>query len=429
MSRLTAKPAGGRLHYGWVVAAVTFLTLLASAGIRSASGVLIVPLEQEFGWSRAAIALPISIGLLVYGLVGPFAAGFIERFGPRAVMLAALGVFSLGFGLTPLAHSIPALILLWGLLIGAGTGTAAMVLAAIVAGRWFLAQRGLVMGLLTGSAAAGQLVFLPLLAHLMLLVGWRGAVLIGCGIALALVPVVLLFMRDRPADLGLLPYGQRAGGPAAPPPPAGNPFAVAFAALGRGITSRDFWLLSGSFFICGASTIGLIGTHFIAACVDHGIPEVTAAGMLAGMGVCNFIGTTASGWLSDRFDSRYLLFWYYALRGLSLLFLPYAFDLSIWGLALFGLFYGLDWIATVPPTVRLTANAFGIESAGMMYGWITVTHQLGSATAAYGSGLVRTLMGDYYAAFLFAGLMCLAAAVIVLAVTAPPRPVLAEATP
>ena len=422
MSLPAATPAA-RLHYGWIAVGVTFLTLLAAAGVRSAPSVLMVPLEEEFGWSRAAIALPISLGILAYGIVGPFAAGFIERFGPRAVMLAALAVFSLGFGLTPLAHTTSVLILLWGVLVGAGTGMTAMVMAAIVAGRWFVARRGLVMGLLTGSAAAGQLIFLPLLANLMLVVGWRGAVLIACGLVLALVPVVALFMRDRPADVGLLPYGQRSGAATAPGP-AGNPFTVAFVALGRGAAHRDFWLLSASFFVCGASTIGLVGTHFIAACVDHGIAEVTAAGMLAGMGVCNFIGTTASGWLSDRFDSRWLLFWYYALRGLSLLFLPYAFDLSLWGLALFGLFYGLDWIATVPPTVRLTANAFGMENAGLMYGWITVAHQLGSALAAYGAGLVRTLAGDYYPAFLFAGLMCLTAAVIVLTVR---RPVLAEA--
>ncbi len=427
MSRLVAKLAAGRLHYGWVAVGVTFLTLLVAAGVRSAPGVLIVPLEQEFGWSRAAIALPISIGLLLYGIIGPFSAGFVDRFGLRAVMLAALMLFGAGFGLTPLAGSTWTLMLLWGVLVGSGTGMTAMVMGAIVAGRWFLARRGLVMGLLTGSAAAGQLVFMPLLANLAVAFGWRSAVLVACGIVLAMVPIVALLMRDRPADVGLLPYGQAKGTPDVAPRPAGNPFAVAFAALGRGVVSRDFWLLSGSFFVCGASTIGLIGTHFIAACVDHGIPEATAAGMLAAMGVCNFLGTTASGWLSDRFDSRYLLFWYYALRGLSLLFLPYAFDLSLWGLALFGLFYGLDWIATVPPTVRLTANAFGIESAGLMYGWITLTHQLGSATAAYGGGLVRTLLGNYNAAFLFAGLMCLGAALIVLAVTAPQRPVWAEA--
>jgi predicted MFS family arabinose efflux permease len=426
MSRLVAKLAAGRVHYGWIAVGVTFLTLLVAAGIRSAPGVLLVPLEREFGWSRATVALPVSIGLLVYGVVGPFSAGFIERFGLRAVMLAALALFGLGFGLTPLVGASWQLIVLWGIVVGCGTGMTAMVMGAMVAARWFVTRRGLVMGLLTGSAAAGQLVFMPLLANLVVAFGWRVAVLVACALALTMVPVVALFMRDRPGDVGLKPYGQAAAAVVAPPAAPGNPFGTAFAALGRGLGARDFWLLSGSFFVCGASTIGLIGTHFIAACVDHGIAEGTAAGILAGMGVCNFIGTTASGWLSDRFDSRYLLFWYYALRGMSLLFLPYAFDLSVWGLALFGLFYGLDWIATVPPTVRLTANAFGIQNAAVMYGWITVTHQLGSAAAAYGSGLVRTLFGDYTSAFVLAGLLCFGAAVLVL-VIAPPRPVLAEA--
>jgi MFS family permease len=223
-------------------------------------------------------------------------------------------------------------------------------------------------------------------------------------------------MRNQPADLGLKPYGLPADAPDAPSPSRTNPFVAAFSALGTAVGSRDFWLLSGSFFVCGASTIGLIGTHFIPACLDHGIPEATAAGMLAAMGVCNFIGTTASGWLSDRCDNRRLLFWYYALRGLSLLFLPYAFDLSFWGLSLFGLFYGLDWIATVPPTVRLAGNSFGVERAGMMYGWITVMHQIGSATAAYASGLLRTYRGDYFDAFIAAGVLCFVAATLVLGI-------------
>ena len=406
-----------RLHYGWVVAAVSFLTLLVAAGIRSAPGVLLVPLEQAFGWSPATLALPISIGLLLYGLIGPFSAGFIERFGLRAIMLVAIVMFDIGFGLTPFITAPWQLLLLWGVLVGCGTGMTAMVLGAIIAGRWFVARRGLVMGLLTASSAAGQLIFIPLLAALAADTSWRLAVWVGCALALMPLPLVALFMRDRPADLGLSAYGElvAAAGPL-PRLPAGNPFAVTLSALGRGVASRDFWLLSASFFVCGASTIGLIGTHFIAACVDHGLAEASAAGLLAAMGVCNFIGTTLSGWLSDRFDSRRLLFWYYALRGLSLLFLPYAFDFSFWGLSLFGLFYGLDWIATVPPTVRLTADAFGAENAGLMYGWITVTHQLGSAAAAYGSGVVRTVFGDYVGAFVVAGLLCFAAALLVLRV-------------
>ena len=424
--------AQSRLHYAWIVAAVSFLTLLVAAGIRSAPGVLLVPLEQDFGWTPATLAIPISIGFLLYGIVGPFSAGFIERFGLRAVMLTAVVMFDIGFGLTPLISTAWQLLLLWGVLVGCGTGMTAMVLAAIVAGRWFVARRGLVMGLLTASSAAGQLIFMPLLAELSANAGWRLAVWIACALALVPLPLVIVFMRNRPGDVGLSAYGEPNGMlDPAPRSTRANPFAVTLSALGRGVVSRDFWLLSASFFVCGASTIGLIGTHFIAACVDHGLDEASAAGLLAAMGVCNFIGTTLSGWLSDRFDSRYLLFWYYALRGLSLLFLPYAFDFSLWGLSLFGLFYGLDWIATVPPTVRLTANAFGAENAGLMYGWITVTHQLGSAAAAYGSGLVRTLFGDYLGAFIGAGLLCFAAALLVLRVGAHSRgaapPVLAPA--
>src|SRR5215472_1479243 len=409
--------AQSRLHYAWIVAAISFMTLLVAAGIRSAPGVLIVHLEQDFGWSRATLALPISIGLLLYGLVGPFSAGFIERFGLRAVMLTAIVMFDIGFGLTPLITAAWQLLLLWGVLVGCGTGMAAMVLAAIVAGRWFVARRGLVMGLLTASSAAGQLTFMPLLAELSADAGWRLAVWIACALALVPLPLVILFMRDRPGDVGLSAYGEPGGVLASAPRSArANPFAVTLSALGRGVVSRDFWLLSASFFVCGASTIGLIGTHFIAACVDRGLAEASAAGLLAAMGVCNFIGTTLSGWLSDRFDSRHLLFWYYALRGLSPLFLPYAFDFSFWGLSLFGLFYGLDWIATVPPTVRLTANAFGAENAGLMYGWITLAHQLGSAAAAYGAGLERTFFGDYLGAFIAAGLLCFAAALLALGV-------------
>jgi sugar phosphate permease len=405
-----------KFHYGWVVVGITFVTLLVAAGLRSGPAVLIVPLEQEFGWSRATISFAIAAQLLIYGVIAPFSAGFIDRFGLRVTMIGALLLILVGFGLTPFITAPWNLLPIWGLALGSGTGAAAMVIAAVVANRWFVAHRGLVMGLLTGSTAAGQLVFLPLLANMVVHHGWRSAVVVACAVVVATIPLVWLLMRDQPGDIGLKPYGQPADAPDAPAVERVSPFTAAFAGLGRGIGHRDFWLLSGSFFVCGASTIGLIGTHFIPACVDHGIPEATAAGILAATGVCSFIGTTASGWMTDRFDSRYLLFWYYALRGLSLLFLPYAFDLSIWGLSLFGLFYGLDWIATVPPTVRLTANAFGMRHVGMMYGWIMVMHQVGSAVAAYGSGLLRTEVGDYYAAFISAGALCMVAAVMVLGV-------------
>ena len=401
------------IHYGWVVVGVTFLVLLVASGVRGAPGVLIVPLEREFGWTRAAISLPISVSLLVYGIVGPFSAAFIDRFGMKSVVLAALAMLLVGFAPTVFITSSWQLLPLWGLFAGLGTGIAAMILAAIVSNRWFVKRRGMVMGLLTGSAAAGSLIFLPTLANVAVAIGWRWSVAICCAAVIAVIPPVALLLRDRPSDIGIRPFGAPDDF-AEPAIRRVNPVAASFEALGDGMRSRDFWLLGGSFFVCGASTLGLIGTHFIPACVDHGIPEATAAGLLAFMGIFNFVGTTASGWLSDRVDSRYLLFWYYALRGLSLMFLPYALNMSLMGLSVFGVFYGLDWIATVPPTVRLSANAFGTERAGIMYGWIMVCHQIGAAGAAYGAGLVHTRYGDYWSAFIFAGALCFLAALLVL---------------
>jgi sugar phosphate permease len=296
-------------------------------------------------------------------------------------------------------------------MVGSGTGMIAMVLGATIAGRWFTRHRGLVLGVLTASSATGQLVFLPLLAKIALDHGWRSVSLTVAGALLLLAPVAALFLRDRPSDIGLPRYGDTMIQPYQRP--AQNPARRALTALASGMRSRDFWLLSGSFFICGASTNGLVGTHLIAFCFDHGIPELTAASTLALMGFCDLIGTTASGWLTDRFDSKKLLAWYYGLRGLSLLFLPYAFDFTLYGLSLFAIFYGLDWIATVPPTVRLAAKAFGEENAPLMFGWIAASHQIGAAFAAWGAGIVRTQTGDYISAFFSAGLLCLLAAVLV----------------
>jgi MFS family permease len=409
-----------RFHYGWVIAVLTFFVLLVSAGLRAAPGVLIVPLEDDFGWSRATISLAVSINLLMYGVTGPFAAALMERIGMRASMLLALAVMASGFGLTTIMTAPWQLIILWGFVVGGGTGMAALVFGAMVVNRWFTTHRGLVMGVLTASMAGGQLVFLPLLATMVERWGWRLAVGGAVAAAATLVPLVALLMREHPQDVGLQPYGET-GILVRPPAQLGNPITVAFEALGQNIGNRDFWLLCASFFICGLSTNGLIGTHLIPACLDHGMSEVAAAGLLGGMGVFNFIGTTASGWLSDRLDNRRLLFWYYGLRGLSLILLPYAFDYSVMGLSVFAIFYGLDWIATVPPTVRLTANAFGAANAGMMFGWIMIAHQLGSATAAFGAGIVRTEFDNYTGAFLASGLLCLLASLIVLRIGVTPR--------
>ncbi len=400
-----------RLHYAWVVAAVTFLTLLVGAGIRATPGVLIVPLEHEFGWTDATISSAVAINILLYGLMGPFAVAIMERFGLRRTISGALLLLTVGVALTALMQAPWQLRLLWGFVVGTGTGVVAMVFGATIANRWFVRNRGLVLGLLTASSATGQLVFLPMLASLAENYGWRAVSLTVAGVALVLAPLTALLLRDRPADVGLPPFG---GTVIEPAPARGiNPALRALRALRDGMRSRDFWLLSGTFFVCGASTNGLIGTHLIPACVDHGIPEVRAAGLLALMGIFDFFGTTGSGWLTDRVDSRLLLFWYYGLRGLSLIYLPFSFDYSFYGLSMFALFYGLDWIATVPPTVRLAEKSFGKENAALMFGWIAAAHQIGAAFAAWAAGLLRTETGSYMSAFISAGLICMLASAMV----------------
>lgn len=417
------SPAQGRtalrFHYAWVVAAVTFLVLLVGAGVRATPGVLIVPWEKEFGWSAATIGVAIAANIFLYGMIGPFAVAIIERFGLRASICGALVILAIGTSATSLMQAPWQMLLLWGIVVGSGSGMVANVLGATVAGRWFGQRRGLVLGLLTASSATGQLVFLPLLASLAVHHGWRTVAFTVAAVTLALVPLVLLFLRDRPSDLGLPRYGETD----VQPVPAGteNPARRALRGLAMGLRSKDFWLLAGTFFICGASTNGLVGTHLIPACFDHGIPEVTAAGLLALMGICDLVGTTASGWLTDRFDSRKLLAWYYALRGLSLIFLPYSFDLSFYGLSLFAVFYGLDWIATVPPTVNLAGKAFGEGNAALMFGWIAAAHQIGAVSAAWLAGVGRTASGTYFEAFVAAGILCLVAAMMALFVGRRPQ--------
>lgn len=397
--------AGSRLHYAWIVAGATFLVLLVTAGVRATPSVLMVPLETEFGWSRTAISAAVAINIALFGLIGPFAASVMDRWGLRRVVLAAIALLSLAVALTTLMQHQWQLVLLWGILVGAGTGVTSMVLAAIVATRWFESQRGLVIGLLSAANATGQLVFLPLLAALAESRGWRSATLTVSFAAAMVFVVVLVLMRDRPEDVGLRPYGQWEGTPGAPPVPALTPLP----ALARAVRSKAFWVLAGTFFICGASTNGLIGTHLIAACHDYGISQVRSAQLLAVMGVFDILGTTGSGWLTDRYSSRHLLFAYYTLRGLSLLYLPFTLQDGAQGLGWFAVFYGLDWIATVPPTVRLTAEAFGRENTGVIYGWIGASHQLGASLAAFGAGASRVALGDYRTAFWTAGVLCLLA--------------------
>jgi sugar phosphate permease len=402
------------IHYGWVVAAVTFLTMLVTAGTIGAPGVFIVPLEQEFGWKASEISSALAVRFVLYGLMGPFTAALMNRFGVRRIVLTALIIIAVTLLASLSMTEVWQLVLLWGIGVGIGTGLTAMVLGATVATRWFSEQRGLVMGLLSASTATGQLVFLPLLAKLIALYGWRPALCFVCAMLMLATVLVLLLMRNRPSDVGLPPYGATE---IAPEPRHSGGFGALLASpllvLKDVMRSGAFWVLFATFFVCGLSTNGLIQTHFIALCGDFGLAPVKAAGVLATMGVFDFFGTIGSGWLSDRYDNRWLLFWYYGLRGLSLIYLPFT-DFTFYGLSLFAMFYGLDWIATVPPTVKLTSRYFGTERTNVVFGWIFAGHQLGAATAAYGAGLTRTELSTYLPAFFAAGAACIVAAVLVL---------------
>ncbi len=402
-----------KMHPAFVVAGAVFLVLLCAAAVRATPSILIVPLEREFGWSRALLSSAVSVNLVLYGLVGPFAAALMERFGIRRTVLASLALICAGVALTSQMRSSWQLVLTWGILVGLGTGTTAMVLGATVVNRWFVSRRGTVMGVLTASTATGQMLFLPLEAHVVEQYGWRAVTLLVASVIALLLPLVALLVRDRPADVGVLPYG---ASPETPPLEASrqNPLANALRVLRESAHKADFWLLAGSFFVCGATTNGLVGTHLVAACMDHGIPEVRAAGLLAVMGIFDLVGTTASGWLSDRVDSRKLLFWYYGLRGLSLLWLPQAFDAQVLGLPVFAVFYGLDWIATVPPTVRLTTEAVGVRDAPIAFGWIVASHQIGAGVGALGAGVIRSSLTTYTPAWVAAGAICMVAALVVL---------------
>ncbi|MFD2764229.1 MFS transporter [Micromonospora eburnea] len=397
-----------RLHPAWIVAAVAFVALVGAAGFRATPSVLLHPLHAEFGWPLATISAAVSVNLMLYGLTAPFAAALMDRFGIRRVVAGALVLVALGSGLTVAMTASWQLILCWGVLVGLGTGSMALAFVATVTGRWFVRRRGLVTGVLTAGGAAGQLVFLPLLAVLVRDHGWRMAALVVAGAALAVVPLVVWLLREHPADLGLPAYGATEVAP--PAPAAGGAAARAVGALTAAARTRPFWLLAGGFAICGATTNGLVGTHFVPAAHDHGMPETTAAGLLALVGVFDIVGTVASGWLTDRMDSRLLLGAYYALRGASLLVLPSLFAGTTGpSMLVFIVFYGLDWVATVPPTVALCREHFGASGA-VVFGWVFAAHQVGAAVAATGAGLVRDQLGEYTLAWYAAGVLSIGAA-------------------
>ncbi len=403
-----------RIHPAWIAAAVTFFTLAATAGFRAAPSVLLVPLQEAFGWSRASISTAISVNIMVYGLFSPFAAALMERFTIRKVVIAALTVVGSGAFSTIFIHSPWQLIALWGLVVGAGTGSMALVFAASIANRWFIERKGTVLGALTAAAATGQLIFLPGLSWLATHHGWKSvSITVACA-AWVMVPLVAIFLKESPAAMGFTPYGAPEGY-VEPIHVKRNAAREALGALKAASKVRDFWFLAGSFFVCGLSTNGLVGTHFIAAAHDHGMTQVTAGSLLALVGIFDVVGTMASGFLTDKIDPRKLLFLYYLFRGLSLFLLPAILFKTVHPSTLvFVIFYGLDWVATVPPTIVLCRTILGPERGTVIYGWVFASHQLGASTAALGAALLRTKFGNYSIAFYISGIFCIVTCYFVL---------------
>ncbi|THC47765.1 MULTISPECIES: MFS transporter [unclassified Streptomyces] len=417
----TASPSGAdpgprrtRIHRAWFVAAVTFVTIIGAAAFRSLPGLLIDPLHEEFHWSRGTIGLAVSVNLALYGLTAPFAAALMDRFGIRKVVAVALVVISLGSGLTVWMDSAWQLLLCWGLLVGLGSGSMALAFAATVTNRWFTARRGLVTGILTAASASGQLIFLPVLSWVVKEHDWRPAAVTVALAALAVVPFVWLLLRDHPADVGLKPYGADAFVPK--PPPVDGAARRTLKVLRDAARTGPFWLLAGSFAICGASTNGLVQTHFVPAAHDAHMPVQAAASLLAVIGVFDVVGTIASGWFTDRFDARRLLAVYYALRGVSLLFLPILLAPAVHPpMLLFIVFYGLDWVATVPPTLALCREQYGEDSA-IVFGWVLASHQIGAALVAFLGGVARDTFGSYDVMWYASGALCAAAALMALVI-------------
>lgn len=424
MKESSRLPLPVPFYYGWVILVLSFLTTLTGAGIRSAPSVFILPLESEFGWSRLAIAFAISVNLLLFGIAAPISGWLIDRFGPRRIMMSSLSLLVVGVSATTVMREFWQLVLLWGVVVGLGAGGVGSVLSATVANRWFVARRGLAIGILSSASSTGQLIFLPLLMAVIVASGWRFGSWILVGVALTLIPLVFLWMRDGPEEMGLEPYGSKEGSASAEQPLA-SLRAVSrdsgSVPLSEVFRSSTFWLLAGSFFICGGTANGLIGTHLIPHSIDRGFPQMTAAATVGVMGGLNFVGTVLSGWMIDRVHPGKWLSLIFALRGVSLFILPFVTDFS--GLFLFAVIYGLDWFATVPPTIALTADTFGRQSVGRVYGWIFLSHQLGAALMASGAGVIRVWLGDYQFAFLAGGIFAMVAAGLALRIRPPRREV------
>jgi predicted MFS family arabinose efflux permease len=402
-------------HYALAVVAIIFVALLAAAGLRSTPGVLMVPWGQAFGWSRQAISFAAATGIFLFGLTGPFAAAAMQRFGIRATIITALAMMALSSAASLFMTQTWQLVLSWGVVSGIGSGCITNVLSAVIVNRWFVSNRGLVMGLFAASTSTGTLIFIPALSAIAQNFGWKLVVICVAAAMALLIPLVFFLLPESPANIGALPFGADADHKVETHERA-NPLKTAFGALAEGSRSRTFWLLAATFFVCGFTTNGLVGTHMIALCHDHGMEAVAAGGLLAIMGFFDLVGTTASGWLTDRIDPRKLLFAYYGLRGLSLIYLPFA-NFTFFGLSLFAVFYGLDWIATVPPTLAIANRAFGTKKAPILFGWISASHQIGAASAAFFAGASRTATGSYLDSFVIAGFVAVAAAFMALTIS------------
>ncbi|MET0692042.1 MAG: MFS transporter [Candidatus Binatia bacterium] len=416
-------------YYGWFVISLCFLTTLTSAGVRSSPSVLIHPLEAEFGWSRTLIASAVSMNLLLFGIAAPLSGFLIDRFGPRKVMIGSLSLLIVGVSGTMMMTQFWQFFLVWGVIVGLGAGGVGSVLTATVGNRWFVAKRGLALGILGSASSTGQIIFLPLFMAMITYAGWRLGSMALIIVALILLPLIFLFMRDDPSEVGLEPYG------------SGDPKATAIggAASLRGMPAKNatitakevvthptFWLLAASFFVCGGTANGLIGTHLIPHEIEIGIPQIAAASLLGIMGGLNMVGTIFSGWMIDKVQPQRWLALVYALRGVSLLFLPFVHDFT--GLVFFAIVYGLDWFATVPPSMAITADTFGRQNVGKVYGWIFMSHQIGAAIMASAAGAIRTWLGDYQFAFLSGGVIAMIAAGLALQIKLKPKEAAPPAT-
>jgi MFS family permease len=402
-----------KLHRAWIVAAITFVTLIAAAAFRSTTSIMFEPLEQEFGWTRSLTSNAIALNLIVYGLTAPFAATLMERFTVRKVAVAALSLVAIGTGLTVFMTEGWQLTLYWGVFVGLGTGCLALVFGSLIANRWFTKRRGLVTGIFSAAYATGQLIFLPLLSTVVMNTGWRASSLVVAAFAAAIIPLFFIGFKNSPKEAGTTPYGGESTEPKGKAAP--RTVRATFGVLISSSRQPAFWVLAGTFFVCGWTTNGLIGAHFIPAAHDHGMPMGTAAGLLALVGIFDFVGTILSGWLTDRVNPIWLLMFYYGLRGLALFTVPFVLGPTVeLPLMFFVIFYGLDWIATVPPTIELCRKYFGLNQSPTVYGWVFASHMVGAAIAASFAGLIREVQGSYFIAWITAAVLCLLAAASVL---------------